>query len=204
MLIAIFFEMEVDGETALKLNSSFLFAAFNNKELRLQMMECKFPMGVSNGDENQIVCVIPGTNVTVYHAYLQSSILSKWPGWEEYPREKECQIHPSVFPFRPMSDQCAFISPALYANALGKPGCPSSLRASQIEFLDNSFYVLYTGYGRENDEMTSETSKTRFDIFAGKRCFCFFATANYLKSLTWMLRQESLMFGICFATLLWR
>jgi hypothetical protein len=57
-------EMEVDGETALKLNSSFLFAAFNNKELRLQMMECKFPMGVSNGDENQIVCVIPGTNVT--------------------------------------------------------------------------------------------------------------------------------------------
>ena len=34
-------EMEVDGETALKLNSSFSFAAFNNQELRLQMMECE-------------------------------------------------------------------------------------------------------------------------------------------------------------------
>jgi len=160
---------EVDGASSLRENANVLFGAFNNVELRTQLIAINFPMGpVDSKGTEALLCQVPLTGVLVHQDEgMQKSILAKRDGWEDQSRPNDCPIHPSKFTFRFMSDEVAYLSPALFANGLGKEGCSSKLHGAQVEFFDSLCYTLYTGPG-EVSKMTRETSKEGFERLVKK------------------------------------
>jgi len=212
-------EMEVDGARSLRQNdgasslgqrANVLFDAFNNLQLRTQLMEINFPMGpVDSMGTEEVLCIVPLTGVWVHQDKgMQESILAKREGWDVQHRPKDCPIHPLHFPFRFMSDEVAYLSPALFANGLGKEGCSSKLHGSQVEFFDSLCYSLYNGPG-DALKMTRETSKEGFErlvkksprkyarLLDAKQVHCFIH-GNSHWSLLVLINSEDPLVPSCF------
>jgi hypothetical protein len=212
-------EMEVDGARSLRQNdgasslgqrANVLFDAFNNLQLRTQLMEINFPMGpVDSMGTEEVLCIVPLTGVWVHQDKgMQESILAKREGWDVQHRPKDCPIHPLHFPFRFMSDEVAYLSPALFANGLGKEGCSSKLHGSQVEFFDSGCYTLYNGPG-DALKMTRETSKEGFErlvkksprkyarLLDAKQVHCFIH-GNSHWSLLVLINSEDPLVPSCF------